>query len=431
MTFKSFTPDSYNWIVGTSYRIGEKEFRVVWNDYQALGLLKYCKKSYSQHQGDMHIDTPWGSKILCVSADNADSLLGEGLSHAIMCEAAKHNRSTWEQYIEPALSDFRGSCDFPSTPQGYNWYHGLWLMGQEGALFDNNPQIDQTLNRAGLSQYQSWQFPTWENKVRFPGGRNDPEIQRVYRTVSPHWFDQEYGAEFTSLSGAIYEEWNPKIHILDSYEYNPKWDNYLAFDYGFKNAFVCLDIQVTPSDDVIVWREYYVSQRSTLEHARFLKDRANPKDYHIAQMWGDPRGADEAATLLSAGFGPVLSHDVRWKLSVEQIKRMLSTNPPKLHSTPDTPHFNRQMAKLHVKEQGKQARMDLQEQQGDGNIQHKIDDHACDALRYFIGPHFVTGAGLHLADVYGENYQGSESEDFIQARLDSHIKLDDVFSLLR
>ena len=46
---------------------------------------------------------------MVVSADNPDSLLGEGLSHVIMSEAAKHNRATWEQYIEPALSDLRGS----------------------------------------------------------------------------------------------------------------------------------------------------------------------------------------------------------------------------------------------------------------------------------------------------------------------------------
>ena len=99
MTFKSFIPESINWIIGTSYRIGEKEFRVVWNDYQELGMLKYCRKAYSQHQGDMYIRTPWNALILVVSADNQDSLLGEGLSHAILCESARHDRSIWEQQI--------------------------------------------------------------------------------------------------------------------------------------------------------------------------------------------------------------------------------------------------------------------------------------------------------------------------------------------
>jgi hypothetical protein len=414
---KSFKPDTYNWIVGTSYRIGEKEFRVVWSDFQKLGLLKYCKKSYSQHQGDMHIKTPWGSLILVVSADNPDSLLGEGLWHAIMSEAAKHKRDTWEQFIEPALSDFRGSCDFPSTPQGFNWYHGLWELGQEIS--------------ANTDAYRSWQFPTWENSVRFPGGRNDPEILRVARTVSKHWFEQEYGAQFTSMTGTIFDEWNEKRHVVD-YIFRPDWPNFCAFDYGFDNPFVCLDIQVNPAtDQVIVWREYYERYESTMNHGFALRDRENPPGYHVDGMWGDPRGADEAATLAMI-IGWVASEDVRWKLSVEEMKRMLRHIPPLLVVDKSCTNLIRQMQKLHVKEQSRQAKFDLQEQAGDGNIQHKRDDHAADALRYFIGPYFVNGANSSLADIYGENYKGSESEDFFSLRNDSvALKGDDLFTIGR
>jgi hypothetical protein len=153
-TYKTFIPESYNWIVAPTYRLGEKEFRVVWRDLEKLDILKYCRKSYSPKQGDMRIHTPWKSVLEVVSAEKQDSLLGEGLSHAIMSEAARHSRSTWEQYIEPALSDLLGSCDFPSTPTGYNWYHGLWTLGQ-----GQDQQV-----------YKSWNFPSWLNTVRYPGG---------------------------------------------------------------------------------------------------------------------------------------------------------------------------------------------------------------------------------------------------------------------
>jgi hypothetical protein len=73
------------------------------------------------------------------------------------------------------------------------------------------------------------------------------------------------------------------------------------------------------------------------------------------------------------------------------------------------------MGQLHVKEQVRQQR-DLNEFVGDGNIQHKVDDHAADALRYLIGPIFVLGAGSSLADIYGQNYLGSESQDFFTLR---------------
>lgn len=402
---KAFKPDSWNWIVGPTYKLGEKEFRVVWADYEKLGILKYCRKAYSPHQGDMYIVTPWNAHIEVVSADKPDSLLGEALSHACMSEAARHNRATWEQYIEPALSDLRGTCDFPSTPRGFNWYHGLYMLGQEAQI---NPAL------RGL--YQSWNFPTWENLVRFPGGYDDPEIQRVKSVASKQWFDQEYGALFTTTTGSIFDEWDDKVHVAPTpIPYNPALPNYLTFDYGFTNPFVCLDIQVdlnAPGGPIVyVWREYYKSHVSTMEHGIYLRDRDNPSDYKVDAMWGDPRGADEAATL-ALTIGHVASEDVRWKLSVEQMKRMLKHNPPQLLVSPTCTNLIRQMNNLHVKELGRQAKFDLQELQGDGNIQHKVDDHAVDALRYFIGPYFVMGAGMHLSDIYGEHYNGSESQDF-------------------
>ena len=428
MTHKSFIPDSYNWIVGPTYKLGEKEFRVTFNDYQKLGLLKYCRKGYSVHQGTMYIKTPWNANIEVVSADKPDTLLGEGLSHAIMSEAARHDRATWEQYVEPALSDLLGSCDFPSTPKGYNWFHGLWLLGQESQLYSSNTAELST----GLAQYRSWSFPTWENTVRFPGGYMNAEIQRVKRLASKHWFDQEYGADFTTMAGVIYEEFDPKLHVIQPqtgpYVFNPAHANYLAFDYGFSNPFVALDIQVAPDDSITVWREYYKSYVSTHEHGLYLLSRDNPPGYHIDAMWGDPRGADQAATLaLTIGYPGFV--DTPWSLAVEELKRLFKADKVRIHHS--CTNLIRQLTQLHVKEQARQAKQELQELAGDGNIQHKVDDHAADAFRYFIGPQFVSGAGISLAEVRGQSdrdgYAGSEAEDFFT--LNTNILVDDLVRL--
>jgi hypothetical protein len=414
MTYKMFVPDTYNWICCPSYRLGEKEFRVIWQDYNKLGLLKYCKKGYSLHQGDMYIDTPWNSHLMVVSAERQDSLLGEGLSHVIMSEAAKHSRGTWEQYIEPALSDLLGSADFPSTPQGFNWYHGLWQLGQNGEF--------------KLPDYRSWQFPSWDNAVRYPGGFENTEIQRIRSLASKHWFEQEYGAMFTALTGAIYDEWDENIHV-QRHKFDPAWPNYLAFDYGFANPFVCLDVQISPSDDIYVWREYVSRYQSTMEHGEYLKQRDNPPDYNVAGMWGDHRGPDEAATLgLILGF--VGSMDVPWKHGVEFIKRMLKLN--KLHVDPSCVNTIRSLSQLHIKPPTRSGLV-VNEDAGDRNIQHKVDDHCADALRYLLGPLYVMGAGIHYADVYdtfGNGYSGSESDDF--TTLHSGVTFDsgsDLFAL--
>lgn len=400
MTYKSFAPESYNWIVGPTYKLGEKEFRVVAADYDKLGLTKYCRKSYSPKSGNMVIKTPWKSIIEVVSAEKPDSLLGEGLSHAVMSEAAKHSRQIWEQYIEPALSDLLGSADFPSTPQGFNWYHGLFTLGQD----------------TSMPQYKSYWFPTWTNPVRYPGGINNGELVRIRAVVSKAYWEQEYGALFTSMQGAIYDEWDDRANIL-KHTFRADWNNYASFDFGFANPFVMLDIQVSPSEDVFVWREYYERYKSTYDHGQYLaKERPNPDNYHIDGMWGDPRGADAIATLSNI-LGFVASQDVPWKHGIEAIKRLIKKDQggqPKLYVDPSCTNLTRQMQQLHVKEPSRAQKLDINENVGDGNIQHKVDDHAADALRYFVGPYFVLGAGQHLEDIYGSNYAGSESESFFQ-----------------
>src|SRR4029077_7018262 len=240
ITHKSFLPESYIWICGPTYKLAEKEFRIVFRDIQKLESLglKHVRKSYAPKQGDMSIKLPWHTVIEAVSAEKPDGLVGEGLTHVCMSEAAQHNLITWEQYIEPALSDRLGSADFPSTPRGYNWYYGMWMMGQK-----NLPQFDPTGN------YASWRLPTWANTVRFPGGENNPEIQRIKKIVSKQFFEQEYAARFTTVVGEIYEEFDRDIHV-EPITYNPMWENYRAFDFGFDNPTVCLDIMVDPMENV-------------------------------------------------------------------------------------------------------------------------------------------------------------------------------------
>ncbi len=228
------------------------------------------------------------------------------------------------------------------------------------------------------------------------------------------YFDQEYGAQFTSIAGAIYEEWDERIHVKP-HTFRPDWPNYRAFDYGFVNAFVCLDIQIAPDDSMHIWREYYGKYRSTLEHGLAIKEQANPPGYRVDGSWGDPRGADEAA-ILAIVLGHVASFDVPWKSSVEEIKRLLKNE--KLFVDPSCQNTRRQMGQLHVKEMSKRAgAQELQELGGDGNIQHKVDDHCPDAIRYFVGPYYVSGANSHLSDIYDQNYLNSESADFLSVHM--------------
>lgn len=388
-------PEGIYWIVGPNYSLGEKEFRVVYrNLVQKLGLGNKIKKTYNVKQGDMRIEMPWGTILEVKSADRKDGLIGEGLDGVIMAEAATHDVDTWQMYVEPALSDKRGWAIFPSTPRGYNWYQGLWMMGQ---LTD-------------FPEYESWRLPTWTNKAMYPGGENDPEILRLKRTTPEITWAQEYAAEFTAYQGKIYTEFNPKVHVQE-FEYNPHFKNYWAFDYGFADPFVCLDIMVDAMDNVYVWREYQVTSMSTWEHGQILRKRENPEGFHVDAMFGDPRGADEAATLALI-IGVVQSEPVGWKLGIEAVKAAMKIQPDgtsrfKIH--PRCVNTIRQLERLHFKE----SKHDKNNKTPGGlEQQHDFDDHGPDALRYFFNHVFVLGQGPRLASIYNPGQQTTEAYSF-------------------
>lgn len=390
------------WVVGPKYTTAEKEFRIVYfNVMKKLGFGsdKRVKKSYNVTQGNMSIEFPWGSVLEVKSAQHQDTLLGDGLSGVIMAEAARHTSDTWEAYVRPALADKRGWAIFTSTPRGYNWFQGLWMLGQ---FRDDYPL------------YQSWCLPAWENPVVYPGGRNDPEILEMEVHQSPQWFAQEIAAEFTAFAGKIYDEFDPAIHVR-TIKYRPEWTNVWFLDYGWSNPFCCYDVMIDLEDNFHVWREYQVSEKSTFEHAQILKRRADdPPEYHVDWGAGDPRGPDQANTIASITGVQIYSEDIAsnahesWVLGVEHVKRMLKVRPdglPKLFIDPSCTNLIRQMDQLHALE----SKEDTNAREG----QHKYDDHGPDALRYGIGQYFENGAGSSLSSLYSPGRR-TEAHTFFQ-----------------
>lgn len=379
MTLRMFVPDSINWICGPQYVLASREFQVVYNDFRKLGLLKRCRSRNNVKQGDMMIYFPdLNSNLLCTSAQKPDSLVGEGLDHVIMSEAAKHLRSTWERFIEPALSDKKGSADFPSTPQGFNWFKEMYDFGMD-------PEAED---------YDSWHFPTWTNAAAY-SGYDDPELVRIRSKSTGMFWDQEYAAKFTAYEGMIYQDFDLEVHVK-RIPYNPTWQNYRALDFGFKDPTICLDIMVDQSDRVYVWREYVQRQTTASDNAVAIAQRPNPEGYHVDSNYADPRGADEIATMQFL-LGYIEGHAVGRPLGIEEVARALKVREdglPGLIIDPSCKNLIQEIQGYHAKP----TREGTNEKAGD--IPTEGPDHSLDALRYFFNERFIIGGGQGLADIY-------------------------------
>lgn len=138
----------------------------------------------NKKQTEMRMDFGQIGFIEFKSADREDEgLRGAGLDCAVIDEASRVTRKSWEQGLRPALSDKQGRCIFISTPLGRNWFYELYLKGQV-----SNAEI------------KSWKHPTSSNPY-FP----KEEWSTIYNSTPEIILKQEYLADFLEDSASVFK----------------------------------------------------------------------------------------------------------------------------------------------------------------------------------------------------------------------------------
>ena len=131
---------------------------------------------------DRMVILPGGGLVAIRSADNPDSLRGEGLDFVVMDECAFMQKEAWTEAIRPSLSDRLGRALFISTPKGRNFF---WELYQRGMM--------------GEAGWQSWTFPTVNNPYIAAS-----EVEAARRDLPEIIYRQEYLAEFVDDQGGVF-----------------------------------------------------------------------------------------------------------------------------------------------------------------------------------------------------------------------------------
>ncbi len=118
------------------------------------------------------------------SAEREDEgLRGAGLDCALIDEASRVSRKSWEQGIRPALADKQGRAIFISTPKGRNWFYELYSQGQNES-----------------NEIKSWQHPTFTNPF-FP----QVEWEKIKVSTPDMILRQEYMADFLEDEATVFK----------------------------------------------------------------------------------------------------------------------------------------------------------------------------------------------------------------------------------
>ena len=177
---------------------------------------------------DRVVNFPGGGFVAVRSADNPDSLRGEGLDFVVMDECAFMQKEAWTEAIRPALSDRQGKVLFISTPKGRNWF---WEIYQRGV--------------SGEEGWQSWTFPTANNPYIAK-----EEIDAAKRDLPEMIFRQEYLAEFIDDAGGVFRRVQ-EAAVLEPKEYEEGKQYIAGVDVAASVDFTVVSVLDAESKDQV------------------------------------------------------------------------------------------------------------------------------------------------------------------------------------
>lgn len=167
----------YGWIAPT-YFIAERgieALRAIAGDFVTIAGRNPVRCEFTGAHGT--------SRILFLSADNPESILGLGFKGIVVDEAARIPPDVWHYTIRPTLAQTMGWATLISTPNGRGWFYDLHTRGNDPAE----------------TEYRSFHFASNTNPF-FPTA----EWEEAKRTLPEDVFRQEYMAEFLEDSAGVF-----------------------------------------------------------------------------------------------------------------------------------------------------------------------------------------------------------------------------------
>jgi len=300
-----------------------------------------------------------GSIILFRSADNPERLRGLDLNWFWMDEAAIAKKSAYDILLG-RISQKGGIAWLTTTPKGYNWlYKEVYKKFEEK-----------------LKEYDVVIFRSTDNPY-FP----KEEIERMKQIYTEDFFQQELEAKFILATGLVYKTYNPLIHLKDIPEkHYPR--TIAGVDWGYTNPSCIEVIGIDADDHFNVIQEWYHKNKLIEETTHAAQQLA--QTYHITTFYCDPSEPQFITQFQRAGLSAIgANNDVRYGINAvgEQFHR------DHLLIDKKCKHLSEELLNYRYPEE--------KEEKPVQELPVKVDDHACDALRYALAT-FKKSVGFGL-----------------------------------
>ena len=354
------------WYVAPTYRQAKQiAWRMLFDLYRHNEPKLFYKRP---NESELKMVLHNGSYLELKGADNEDSLRGVGLDGVILDEYSMMKPNVWEEIIEPTLLDKQGWAIFIGTPKGYDHFYELYEKANK------------------TPGWKNFHFTSYDNPYI-----KKQEIDKKRASVQEDYFAQEYLAEFRRFTGLVYKGFSRDTHVVEPFQIPADWPKWRTIDAGFTNPFVCLWITEDPSTNTFyIYDEHYLAQQTIRFHGEIINGRSIGQYFRATYI--DPSARQQMQDLAEMGIYCTQAENTvtgggrggSYQSGIAKVSELLKVNP-----TTEKPRiyiFN------HCKNLVKEFEVYRWEENKHGHtkreIPHKENDHAMDALRYFVNSYF-------------------------------------------
>jgi len=372
------------WLVGENFEIPRVEFDFIYETLISYGIP--IPVYNTPKDGRWEMKSPGLFRLETKSWTNPESLHSRPVQGMIICEAGLLTPFVWYERLLPRLSRVTGAWAFLSG-----------TLEDAGGFFKD--LVRDVVVEGNRDDWFGLSMATWENTIRFPGGLEDPEIQKLRDTTPPDIFMERYGAIPKSLAALVYREFSHTYHVGDhKFDRNrPVW---LWTDPGGGYAANAAQIH---GQDVYIIDEIHIEPGTTervIEEA-IKRPWWKKVEYVVRDATQTEAGAIWAGGHIWAALGaearPVRSQKVPIEPGIEKVRTVLHSG---LYDREDTApediwefQGRKGVARLHVDARCKHTigefsegykRTKLRSGEYSDRDVVKRNDHHMDAIRYGI-----------------------------------------------
>lgn len=336
------------------------------NEQDLLIELNYVKGPVILPDGTKieveHDETKPRSTIQLLGSDQSDSHRGFKANGIIFDEYADQDPNNWDAVYKHFFTTTDGWAIFMGTPRGFNHFYEQINYAKE--------------NDRWFYLEATWRDSPYVKREFIMEERDEAEKQGKLST-----FLQEVELEFRAVQGAVYPQFDRKVHIVRPSDIPEELTVYIGIDFGFHTT-AALFVGIDKDQNWYVFDEVYGREEILTDIEPRLRDKLGDKRLVLAV--GDSASKDAIETMARRWpIVPVVKKTDSIIHGIDLIRQKLKPRI-QLVGSPKPSLFISSVCKNLIKEMEAYKYPEDKPERNPDEVPMKLDDHGPDALRYLM-----------------------------------------------